>query len=116
MRISPFRSIKTPKNSASHLIRRGYGSEAVLRAAVGIGQSFALLMKLNSLVSNLAFYDIANIPGVSAYVRHTSTRSKIQILSLDPLLPFGESIAGESSGKLGSTAAEKGKGPLEFAD
>lgn len=87
MRSSLFRSVKTLKNSASssHLLRRGYGSEAVpdrkvavLGAAGGIGQPLALLMKLNPLVSNLALYDIANTPGVAADVSHINTRSEVK--------------------------------------
>ncbi|OAY54808.1 malate dehydrogenase, mitochondrial [Manihot esculenta] len=82
---SLFRSVKTLKNSSSHLLRRGYGSEAVperkvavLGAAGGIGQPLALLMKLNPLVSNLALYDIANTPGVAADVSHINTRSEVK--------------------------------------
>ncbi|KAF2287309.1 hypothetical protein P3X46_026961 [Hevea brasiliensis] len=87
MRSSLFRAIKTLNNSAScsHLLRRGYGSEAVpdrkvavLGAAGGIGQPLALLMKLNPLVSSLALYDIANTPGVAADVSHINTRSEVK--------------------------------------
>ncbi|KDP32500.1 hypothetical protein JCGZ_14703 [Jatropha curcas] len=87
MRSSLFRSVKTLTNStsSSHLLRRGYGSEAVpdrkvavLGAAGGIGQPLALLMKLNPLVSNLALYDIANTPGVAADVSHINTRSEVK--------------------------------------
>ncbi|OAY28748.1 malate dehydrogenase, mitochondrial [Manihot esculenta] len=87
MRSSLFRVIKTLNNStsSSHLLHRGYGSEAVphrkvavLGAAGGIGQPLALLMKLNPLVSDLALYDIANTPGVAADVSHINTKSEVK--------------------------------------
>ncbi|KAF9672657.1 hypothetical protein SADUNF_Sadunf11G0065900 [Salix dunnii] len=79
------RSIKSlTTSSSSHILRRGYASEAVpdrkvavLGAAGGIGQPLALLMKLNPLVSSLALYDIANTPGVAADVSHINTRSEV---------------------------------------
>ncbi|KAG6756315.1 hypothetical protein POTOM_039742 [Populus tomentosa] len=79
------RSIKSLATSpSSHILRRGYASEAVpdrkvavLGAAGGIGQPLALLMKLNPLVSSLALYDIANTPGVAADVGHINTRSEV---------------------------------------
>ncbi|KAH8494159.1 hypothetical protein POPTR_011G096300v4 [Populus trichocarpa] len=79
------RSIKSLATSpSSHILRRGYASEAVpdrkvavLGAAGGIGQPLALLMKLNPLVSSLALYDIANTPGVAADVSHINTRSEV---------------------------------------
>lgn len=49
----------------------------MLGAAGGIGQPLALLMKLNSLVSRLALYDIAGTPGVAADVGHINTRSEV---------------------------------------
>jgi malate dehydrogenase len=87
MRNSMLRSIKSLTTSpSSHVLRRGYASEAVperkvavLGAAGGIGQSLSLLMKLNPLVSNLALYDIANTPGVAADVSHINTRSEVYI-------------------------------------
>lgn len=101
MRSSLFRVIKTLNNStsSSHLLHRGYGSEAVphrkvavLGAAGGIGQPLALLMKLNPLVSDLALYDIANTPGVAADVSHINTKSEVCIYCyfflLFPLLFF----------------------------
>jgi len=82
------RSIKSLATSpSSHILRRGYASEAVpdrkvavLGAAGGIGQPLALLMKLNPLVSSLALYDIANTPGVAADVSHINTRSEVYVL------------------------------------
>ncbi|KAJ6416971.1 hypothetical protein OIU84_002788 [Salix udensis] len=79
------RSIKSlTTSSSSHILRRGYASEAVpdrkvavLGAAGGIGQPLALLMKLNPLVSSLALYDIANTPGVAADISHINTRSEV---------------------------------------
>ncbi|KAJ6728232.1 malate dehydrogenase [Salix koriyanagi] len=79
------RSIKSlTASSSSHILRRGYASEAVpdrkvavLGAAGGIGQPLALLMKLNPLVSSLALYDIANTPGVAADISHINTRSEV---------------------------------------
>ncbi|KAB5534518.1 hypothetical protein DKX38_017604 [Salix brachista] len=80
-----WRSIKSlTTSSSSHILRRGYASEAVpyrkvavLGAAGGIGQPLALLMKLNPLVSSLALYDIANTPGVAADISHINTRSEV---------------------------------------
>ncbi|KAF9666613.1 hypothetical protein SADUNF_Sadunf16G0247000 [Salix dunnii] len=85
MRTSMLRSIKSLATSpSSHILRRGYASEAVpqrkvtvLGAAGGIGQPLSLLMKLNPLVSNLALYDIANTPGVAADISHINTRSEV---------------------------------------
>uniref|UniRef100_A0A7C9EHM3 Malate dehydrogenase n=1 Tax=Opuntia streptacantha TaxID=393608 RepID=A0A7C9EHM3_OPUST len=63
---------------------RSYSSDAnperkvaILGAAGGIGQPLAMLMKLNSLVSDLALYDIAGTPGVAADVSHINTRAKV---------------------------------------
>lgn len=46
---------------------------AILGAAGGIGQSLALLMKMNPLVSVLHLYDVVNTPGVTADISHMDT-------------------------------------------
>lgn len=46
---------------------------AILGAAGGIGQPLAMLMKMNSLVSVLHLYDVANTPGVTADISHMDT-------------------------------------------
>lgn len=51
---------------------------AVLGAAGGIGQSLSLLMKMNPLVSVLHLYDVANTPGVTADLSHTSTSAVVR--------------------------------------
>lgn len=50
---------------------------AVLGAAGGIGQSLSLLLKMNPLVSLLHLYDVANTPGVTADLSHTSTSAVV---------------------------------------
>lgn len=50
---------------------------AVLGAAGGIGQSLSLLLKMNPLVSVLHLYDVANTPGVTADLSHTSTSAVV---------------------------------------
>ena len=53
------------------------GQVAVLGAAGGIGQPLALLLKMNKLVTDLALYDIANMPGVAADLSHCNTPVKV---------------------------------------
>ncbi|XP_020572787.1 malate dehydrogenase, chloroplastic [Phalaenopsis equestris] len=50
---------------------------AVLGAAGGIGQPLALLIKMSPLVSTLHLYDIANVKGVAADLRHCNTPSQV---------------------------------------
>ncbi|KXS20907.1 malate dehydrogenase [Gonapodya prolifera JEL478] len=50
---------------------------AVLRAAGGIGQPLALLIKTNPFVSELSLYDVVNTPGVAADLSHINTKSKV---------------------------------------
>ncbi|KAJ3085053.1 malate DEHYDROGENASE, NAD-dependent [Quaeritorhiza haematococci] len=50
---------------------------AVLGAAGGIGQPLSLLLKANTLVNELALYDIVNTPGVAADLSHINTKSKV---------------------------------------
>ena len=50
---------------------------AVLGAAGGIGQPLSLLMKQNPRVSQLALYDIVNVPGVAADLSHISTKAQV---------------------------------------
>ena len=52
---------------------------AVLGAAGGIGQPLALLLKMNKLVTDLALYDIANMPGVAADLSHCNTPVNVPI-------------------------------------
>lgn len=51
---------------------------AILGAAGGIGQPLSLLMKMNPAVTQLALYDIANMPGVAADVSHVNTRAQVK--------------------------------------
>eukprot|EP00803_Ostreobium_quekettii_P010659 evm.model.scf_461.5 EVM.evm.TU.scf_461.5 scf_461:33303-39246(-) len=64
---------------------------AVLGAAGGIGQPLALLMKMNPAVTELALYDIANMPGVAADVSHVNTRAQVKAYSGDEL---GDCLSG----------------------
>ncbi|KNZ56842.1 malate dehydrogenase, NAD-dependent [Puccinia sorghi] len=48
---------------------------AILGAAGGIGQPLSLLMKQDTLVSELALYDVRGSPGVAADVSHVNTAS-----------------------------------------
>jgi len=50
----------------------------VLGAAGGIGQPLSLLLKTNSLVSDLSLYDIVNTPGVAADLSHIATPAKVE--------------------------------------
>ncbi|CAI0471152.1 unnamed protein product [Linum tenue] len=50
---------------------------AILGAAGGIGQSLALLMKMNPLVSVLHLYDVVNSPGVTADISHMDTTAVV---------------------------------------
>ncbi|KAH9516138.1 malate DEHYDROGENASE, NAD-dependent [Dermatophagoides farinae] len=49
----------------------------VLGASGGIGQPLSLLLKQNSLVSELALYDIAHTPGVAADLSHINTKARV---------------------------------------
>lgn len=49
----------------------------VLGAAGGIGQPLSLLLKLNNNITELALYDVVNVPGVAADLRHIDTDVKI---------------------------------------
>ncbi|CAI0471154.1 unnamed protein product [Linum tenue] len=51
---------------------------AILGAAGGIGQSLALLMKMNPLVSVLHLYDVVNSPGVTADISHMDTTAVVR--------------------------------------
>lgn len=51
---------------------------ALLGAAGGIGQPLSLLLKMNPLVSVLHLYDVANTPGVTADISHTSTSAVVR--------------------------------------
>lgn len=49
----------------------------VLGAAGGIGQPLSLLLKLNNNITELALYDVVNVPGVAADLCHIDTDVKI---------------------------------------
>lgn len=51
---------------------------AILGAAGGIGQPLALLLKMNPLIATLHLYDVANTPGVTADLSHTSTSAVVK--------------------------------------
>jgi malate dehydrogenase len=55
---------------------RGY-KVAVLGASGGIGQPLALLLKLDSKVTELALFDVVRTPGVAADISHVSTPAKV---------------------------------------
>lgn len=46
-------------------------------AAGGIGQPMSLLLKQNSVVTQLALYDIVGTPGVAADLSHIETQSQV---------------------------------------
>lgn len=46
-------------------------------ASGGIGQPLSMLLKNNSLVTELSLYDIVNTPGVAADLSHIDTHSKV---------------------------------------
>ncbi len=50
---------------------------AVLGAAGGIGQPLSLLLKMSSMVTELALYDVANVVGVAADLSHCNTPVKV---------------------------------------
>lgn len=50
----------------------------VLGAAGGIGQPLSLLLKLNPHITELALYDVVNVPGVAADLHHIDTDVKVQ--------------------------------------
>lgn len=47
-------------------------------ASGGIGQPFALLLKLNKDIAKLALYDIQGTPGVAADLSHVDSRAQVQ--------------------------------------
>ena len=49
----------------------------VLGAAGGIGQPLSLLLKLNRHVTDLALYDVVNVPGLAADLAHIDTDVKV---------------------------------------
>ena len=51
---------------------------AVLGAAGGIGQPLSLLLKINSLVSELSLFDIVNTPGVAADLSHINSNAVVK--------------------------------------
>ncbi|KAB2617633.1 malate dehydrogenase [Pyrus ussuriensis x Pyrus communis] len=51
---------------------------AILGAAGGIGQPFAMLMKMNPLISVLHLYDIVNTPGVTSDISHMDTGAVVR--------------------------------------
>lgn len=55
---------------------RGY-KVAVLGASGGIGQPLALLLKLDSRVTELSLFDVVRTPGVAADISHVSTPAKV---------------------------------------
>ncbi|KAI8925808.1 lactate/malate dehydrogenase [Entophlyctis helioformis] len=60
---------------------------AVLGAAGGIGQPLSLLVKGNTLVTELALFDIVNTPGVAADLSHINTPAKVTGYIGDEQLP-----------------------------
>lgn len=50
----------------------------MLGAGGGIGQPLSLLLKMNTNVTQLALYDIANVKGVMADLSHCNTPSKVE--------------------------------------
>ncbi len=50
---------------------------AVLGASGGIGQPLALLLKLESKVTELSLFDVVRTPGVSADISHCCTPAKV---------------------------------------
>jgi malate dehydrogenase len=50
---------------------------AVCGASGGIGQPLSLLLKANTLVSQLNLYDVVNTPGVAADLAHVNTPAKV---------------------------------------
>lgn len=51
---------------------------SVLGAAGGIGQPLALLLKNNSLITQLSLYDIVHTPGVAADLSHICSPAKVK--------------------------------------
>ncbi|KAI3661030.1 hypothetical protein MP638_004065 [Amoeboaphelidium occidentale] len=51
---------------------------AVLGASGGIGQPLSLLLKSNSLISELSLFDIVNTPGVAADLSHINSVAKVK--------------------------------------
>ncbi|CAO1634298.1 unnamed protein product [Parajaminaea phylloscopi] len=50
----------------------------VIGAAGGIGQPLSLLLKQNTLITDLALYDVVNAPGVAADISHINTPSVVK--------------------------------------
>jgi malate dehydrogenase len=68
-----FRSLS--RNVSSFGVR-GY-KVAVLGASGGIGQPLALLLKLDSRVTELSLFDVVRTPGVAADISHCCTPAKV---------------------------------------
>lgn len=54
-------------------------------AAGGIGQPLSLLMKMNPAVTQLALYDIVNVPGVAADVSHINSKAQVKAYGKEDL-------------------------------
>jgi malate dehydrogenase len=50
----------------------------VCGASGGIGQPLSLLLKQNPCISELALYDIKDMPGVAVDLSHIDTKTKVQ--------------------------------------
>ena len=61
------------------LIKQFQVKVAILGAAGGIGQPLSLLLKANTIVTELALYDIVNTPGVAADLSHINTPAKVTL-------------------------------------
>lgn len=64
------------RRSVSLVGSRGY-KVAVVGASGGIGQPLALLLKLDTKVTDLSLYDVVRTPGVAADISHCSTPAKV---------------------------------------
>ena len=70
-----FSKLSRPLVSSS-IASRGY-KVAVLGASGGIGQPLALLLKLESKVTELSLFDVVRTPGVAADISHCCTPAKV---------------------------------------
>eukprot|EP00940_MAST-03C_sp_MAST-3C-sp2_P003435 g3435.t1 len=66
---------KTLKQAQPHMTR-GY-KVVVVGGAGGIGQPMSLLMTNNSLVTEMAVYDVVGAPGVAADLSHCDAKAKV---------------------------------------
>jgi len=64
---------------------------AVIGAAGGIGQPMSLLIKMNPQVTELALYDIVNVPGVAADLSHINTPGVVKGYTKDEI---GDALKG----------------------